>query len=291
MTATRLLASAAMLVALSACFPESALEVRTISLDRLTARQAAELTTPYLSKEGTVVASAEMLNTITVRDHSRNVERIRSMLSARDASPANVSLHFQVIRATDAGVVESGLERIAGALREMLKYEGYALMSEAVVSGSESATTTQTLDGGGVPLDLAVRVADVRGGSRSGSVELEVELSRPQGRLLSTNVVVPVGETVVLGTAYPGEIGTALILTVRGEMGSQKLRASRPARAEHLGRDTRAVEGHAVGAVSGHAVTPSAVPIRSGTKTTTGAAIGGNTSAPARTKVAVPPAS
>jgi hypothetical protein len=302
MTATRLLSSAVMLVALCACFPDRALEVRTISLDRLTGRQAAELASPYLSKQGTVVTSSEMLNTITVRDHSRNVERIRSMLSARDASPANISLHFQVIRATEAGGVEAGLERIAGALTEMLRYEGYALMTEAVVSGSERATTTQTLDGGGIPLELGVRVADVRGTSRNGSVELDVDLSRPQGRLLSTNVVIPVGETVVLGTAYPGEIGSALILTVRGEIGTQKLRASRTPRGDHVQpymRDGHDIEGVAPGArpavgtsvplSSGTTVTPAAAPpVRTKSVKTT---IGTDTRvrSPARTQAAPPP--
>ena len=257
MTAARLFTAAAILVVLCACFPERSLEVRTISLDRLTGRQAAELATPYLSKQGMVSTSAEMLNTITVRDHSRNVERIRSMLSARDASPANISLHFQVIRATDVGGVEAGLERIAGALTEMLRYEGYALLTEAVVSGSERATTTQTLDGGGVPLELGVRVADVRGTSRNGSVELDVDLSRPQGRLLSTNVVIPVGETVVLGTAFPGEMGSALILTVRGEMGTQRVRTTsrskQPITVDMIDHEVAPARAHA-GPVSGAAV-------------------------------------
>ena len=272
MTATRLFTAVAMLVVLCACFPDRALEVRTISLDRLTGKQAAELVSPYLSKQGTVVTSAELLNTITVRDHSRNVERIRSVLSARDASPANISLHFQVIRATDAGAVDAGLERIAGALNEMLRYEGYSLLTEAVVSGSERATTTQTLDGGGVPMELAVRVADVRGTGRNGSVELDVDLSRPQGRMLSTNVVIPVGETVVLGTAFPGEIGSALILTVRGEMGAQRIRTrGQPTRVDHVQpymRDTpRAATGAAVGAGIGHEAPPRGVPVRAGTRT------------------------
>ncbi len=261
MTAARLFTTAVILVVLCACFPDRALEVRTISLDRLTGRQAAELATPYLSKQGLVSTSSEMLNTITVRDHSRNVERIRSMLSARDASPANISLHFQVIRATEVGGVEAGLERIAGALTEMLRYEGYALMTEAVVSGSERATTTQTLDGGGVPLELGVRVADVRGTSRNGSVELDVDLSRPQGRLLSTNVVIPVGETVVLGTAFPGEMGSALILTVRGEIGTQRLRTT------SRSRQPMAVEPY----MKDHEVAPSA---RAHAGPVSGAAVG-----------------
>ena len=233
MTATRLLATAAALVALSACFENRALEVRTISLDHLTGVQAEELAIPYLSKEGQVFRSKEVFNAITVRDHERNVERIQSMIASRDASPANVALKFQLIRATQAGEVGPGLERIADALGELLRFKGYELMSEAVVSASERGMVEQSLDGGGMPLQLGVRINDVRGYEGDGSVELTVELRRPGGALLSTNVVVPMEQTVVLGSAYPGNNGNALILTVRGEMGSQKLRsASRSRRSE-----------------------------------------------------------
>ena len=92
MTVFRLLGAAALLV-LGACFGERDLEVRTISLDHLTAVQAMELAKPYLSKDGMVFHSKEMLNSISVKDHSRNVDRIRNLLSSRDASPANVALH------------------------------------------------------------------------------------------------------------------------------------------------------------------------------------------------------
>jgi len=54
-----------------------------------------------------------------------------------------------------------------------------------------------------------------------------VELRRPgQASLLKTNVVLPMDQTVVLGSAYPGIGGDALILTVRGEMGATELRTS-----------------------------------------------------------------
>ncbi len=240
MTATRLFASAAALLTLCACFEGRALEVRTISLDHLTAAQAAQLVEPYLSAEGKVFFSKDLHNAITVRDHSRNVERVRSMLSSRDASPTAVSLHFQLIRATDAGAVDVGLERMADALGDVLRFKGYQLMSEAVVSGTERGMVQQSLDGGGIPLQLSARVSDVRGMDRSGSVELDVDLRQSGGALLATNVVVPVGQTVVLGTAYPASDGSALILTVRGEMGSQRVRSSsRGRRAE-----AEATHGH-----------------------------------------------
>lgn len=237
MTTTRLLTTTAALVALCACFEDRALEVRTISLDHLTGAQAVELAAPYLSKNGQVFHSKEVFNAITVRDHSRNVDRVRNMLAERDASPSNVALHFQLIRATDAGQVGAGLERIADALGELLRFKGYELMSEAIVSASEHGMVEQSLDAGGLPLQLGVRINDVRGYDNDGSVELTVELRRPGGPLLATNVVVPMEQTVVLGSAYPGSNGDALILTVRGEMGSQRLRSS--SRSRRPGRDER----------------------------------------------------
>src|SRR5690349_16315291 len=124
MTATRLFGIATVIIALSACFPDRALEVRTISLDHLTSAQALELAEPYLSKDGRVFSSKEVLNAITIRDHGRNVNRIQGMLMSRDASPTSVALHFQLIRATEAGAVGAGLERMADALSELLRFKG-----------------------------------------------------------------------------------------------------------------------------------------------------------------------
>lgn len=260
---SRLFASAALLV-LCACFPNRALEVQTISLDHLSAAQARELVAPYLSKDGTVFSSKEVLNAITVRDHSRNVERIRSMLSSRDASPKAVALHFQLIRATDAGGVGEGLDRVAEALGELLRFKGYELMSEAVVSASERGMVEQSLNGGGIPLQLGVQITDVRGSDNNGSVELQVDLRQSGGQLLATSVVVPMGQTVMLGTAYPGNTGSALILTVRGEMGSELLRSSSRRRRgpdEAYAREhARAVIGTAVGAAH-EAGSPTAVEV------------------------------
>ena len=293
MRAIRLLTSTAALFAVCACFENRALEVRTISLDHLTGVQAEELATPYLSKEGQVFRSKEVFNAITVRDHERNVERIQDMLSSRDASPANVALQFQLIRATEAGPVGPGLERIADALGELLRFRGYELMSEAVVSASERGMVEQSLDGGGIPLQLGVRINDVRGYEHDGSVELTVELRRPGGPLLATNVVVPMEQTVVLGSAYPGSNGNALILTVRGEMGSQKLRSSNRTRrsereVELLKEQVEAVEAEIAASAEAAAVAaihsndPHAAPHA------TVVSPGSKTVRPSRAKVAAP---
>ena len=223
MTLTRLAAPLVMVTVLGGCIEQRA-EVATITLDYLTTAQAAALAEPYLSREGKLFISDAALNTITVRDRRDNIRRVQSVLNQRDASPDNVSLHFQVVRATEAGAMDPALARVGTALRELLRFEGYELVSQAVVSASERRVMEQTLSGGSFPLQLGVRINDVAG---SGSVDMQVDLRRDgQPTLLTTNVVVPMGQTVVLGSAYPGAAGEALILTVRGERGSTKLRST-----------------------------------------------------------------
>ena len=228
----RIGAALATLVVLGGCIRDRA-EVSTITLDYLTSSQAVALAEPYLSADGKLFVSDAALNTITVRDREKNVRRIRNMLNERDASPQNVSLHFQVVRATEHGAMDPQLARIGGALRELLRFEGYELVGQAVVSAAERRVVQQSVSGGAFPLQLGLRINDVVGGS--GSVDMEVDLRREgYPSLLATNVVIPMGQTVVLGSAFPGASGEALILTVRGERGSRKLRTSSRERVEDI---------------------------------------------------------
>ena len=227
MTFTRMLSPLAVLGLLAACVPGRPDEVTTISLDYLTTAQAEALAQPYLSNSGRVFRSADALNTITVRDRREHVRRIRSLINERDASPQNVSLHFQVVRASQVGAVDPALERVGAALRDLLKFEGYELLAQTMVSGAEKRVVEQSITAGDLTLQLGVRINDVVGSSNSGSVDMAVDLRRVgHSSLLTTNVVVPMRQTVVLGSAYPGGNGEALILTVRGEMGSSRLRTT-----------------------------------------------------------------
>ncbi len=226
MTFTRCLFGLAVASLGSACIGRHADEVATISLDYLTSAQAEALAQPYLSSEGRLFRSGDALNTITVRDRRDNVRQVQSLLEDRDVSPENVSLQFQVVRATAKGSIDPALESVGNALRELLRFEGYQLVAQTVVSASERRVVEQSIqsEAGDLGLQLGVRINDVV----DGGVDLEVELRRPgHASLLKTNVVLPMEQTVVLGSAYPGSGGDALILTVRGEMGSTELRTSR----------------------------------------------------------------
>ena len=221
---THLAAAVVTIAMLGGCI-ENELEVATIDLDYLTTKQALAIAEPYLSSNGTLMSSDATLNSITVRDRRENVRRVQRVIDQRDASPQNVSLHFQVVRATETGAMDPQLAKVGTALRELLRFEGYQLVAQTMVSVSERRVVEQSLSGGSFPLQLGVRINDIAGGS--GSVDMQVDLRRAgYPSLLATNVVVPMGQTVVLGSAYPGTTGEALILTVRGERGSTRLRTS-----------------------------------------------------------------
>src|SRR5688500_18081184 len=126
MKLTNLAASVVTIAALGGCI-EDELEVATIDLDYLTAKQALAIAEPYMSSDGTLMSSDAMLNTITVRDRRENVRRVERLIEQRDASPQNVSLHFQVVRATEAGGMDPELAKVGNALRELLRFEGYQL--------------------------------------------------------------------------------------------------------------------------------------------------------------------
>ena len=94
---------------------------------------------------------------------------------------------------------------------------------------------TQTLAAESEVLTLQAIVGDLRVDGNEASVHLSVELSRPivamtngkafSPNVLSTDVTVPIGQTVVLGTAastIPNAGARALILTVRPQMGTPK---------------------------------------------------------------------
>lgn len=233
MMISRVFTAAAIAGVLFGCRSEAT--VATIHLDHLTASQARALISPYLSKEGTLEYSQEVPDVITVRDRRENVRQAQAVMRRSDASPRSVSLHFQVIRATAAGGIDPALERIAGALQKLLRFDGYSLVAQTMVSGSERRAIEQNINVGALRLNLAVRINDIVGES---GVDLQVDLRRPgAASVLATNVVVPMGQTVVLGSAYPGSDGEALILTVRGEPGPTRLGAASDHDEDHARAD------------------------------------------------------
>ena len=107
-------------------------------------------------------------------------------------------------------------------------YKGYHLLAEASTTAGEGEEFSLTVTAGEERFALGGEIAVVQGGE-GGSTRIRVRLSRAAGSmyqgkvlspemLLTTGLTVPLGQTVVLGSAAPGGGYKALVLAVRPEV-------------------------------------------------------------------------
>jgi hypothetical protein len=176
------------------------LETKTVELRHLTPKEAVSLLSPYVvNGRGGVFPVSDNLAIITLKDVAENIPRLEQVLAKYDHSPATIRLVFQLIEADTSlksqpppgGRVAADLD---SALRSVLKFHSYRLLSQSVASVGENAGVDQKLAGpdGEPPLTLwtsvgSIRVADASpkpsqsggGSGMSGSVRLQVQLYRP----------------------------------------------------------------------------------------------------------------
>jgi len=223
-------AAAAGLAALAiSCGPE--LEVRTFELSRLDASEAQALIEPYVfrDRQGAPGSTGQMDGVLTVREMPENLDRIETVLERYDQDAADIQLHFQVIEANGFTEQDDAITELTAELRGLLKYEGYRLVGEAVIQTREGgghaeqrvhpAITPENVGvGGAAAFKVVAGVGRVTRSDGETSVLLEVGLSDPWDRLLSTTLTVTDGKTMVLGTTagQPNREGraAALILVV-----------------------------------------------------------------------------
>ena len=213
----------------------SHLIVKTIPLRSLEPRDAASLIAPYIVSEKGGVFDAGRASAITVRETGERIQMIEAVLRERDrvVAPVTLTLRFQLIAADSVPASDPAIEPVASSLRELFKFRGYRLLSEGVTTTSAHHGYTVTLSDGDGRVTLTGMVEDVEADGRSGSVNLKVTLTKntyqvvdgkPSGReetLLGTGVTIPLGQTVVLGSAAAaGGRRQALILVVRPEVAS-----------------------------------------------------------------------
>jgi len=234
------------------------LEAKTIELKHLKPQEAVNLLRPYLvNGAGSVSAVSMDMPIITIKDLASNIPRMEQVLAKYDHSPATIRLVFQLIEAdtgprmiSTAGGVASDLD---AALRSVLKFSGYRLMAQGMATSGEYSNLSQTLARadtvGAYTYDIqaevgTIRLSDatlqspatpVRSASTgettvdtmaTGTVHLNVALVKraaPMYKQNDQNVIVtgldvPLGHTVVLGTAASMKTGVAIILTVKPEL-------------------------------------------------------------------------
>lgn len=211
------------------------LMVKTVPLHYLSSEVAVTLLNPYRQSSGGGVFEVSNVHAITIKETPKVFADMMALLAQYDREPANVTLNFQLIAADASGRRDPAIAGVDSLLRGVLKYTGYHLLGTAMATASERSVATQTLAAESEILTIHAVVGDVRVDGNDASVHVSVQLNRPmtaqsngkafQPNILSTDVTVPVGQTVVLGTAASavGPSGTrALILTIRPQLASPK---------------------------------------------------------------------
>ncbi|MBI4546124.1 MAG: hypothetical protein HY703_13070 [Gemmatimonadetes bacterium] len=217
-------AAVAAAVLLLACGGRDAkLDTRTYRLQHLNPEAAVRLIEPYVYADrkeapGRLAFSPEA-GAVTVTETRDNLEKIARVLGEFDQPRPGITLHFQIIEADGAAAPDPALAQLEGTLRQLFRFKGYRLLAEALVQTQERSNISQRLAGAGGPFHIRGGVGEVRSGART-TLELGVELQAPQlaaGEILSTQVNIVEGQTVVLGTAQPDPRRGALILTVKAD--------------------------------------------------------------------------
>jgi type II secretory pathway component GspD/PulD (secretin) len=203
--------------------------VKTVPLHHLTSTDAVKLLQPYTqSPSGGVFAAPANIRAVTIREIPRIFNEMLAVLREYDREPASVTLNFQLISAEHSTMRDAALAGLDSVLRGVLKFPGYRLLSTSVASAGENVRLSQTLSAEGQSLNLSVGVGDIRIEDTGATVELTVGLYRSvvstnasrvaSPELLSTQVTVPIGQTIVLGSSTTDNGQRALILTVRPQI-------------------------------------------------------------------------
>ena len=130
----------------------------------------------------------------------------------------SVLLRFQIIEADGFGATDPAIADVVQALRDLFRFRGYRLAAESVVrvtSGADYRQRTTDIDGTEY---IIGGVAHIREAGGTSAVRLEVNLWRGNGQeLIRTSLTVPVGQTVVVGSARAAGELPVVILVVRPE--------------------------------------------------------------------------
>jgi hypothetical protein len=219
---------------LAAQAPPAPLITRTIPLRYLRPVDAARLVSPYVRSTHGGVYEAGSVQAVTITETAPVLARIDSLLRENDRAPAVVAFRFQLIAADDTPGSDVAIDSLDATLRSMFRFKGYHLIGEGTTTAAEAESFSLTIAGGEDRFALAGDVLTVQAGA-GGGVRLRVRLDRASGasfqgkpvggeQLLSTGLTVPLGQTVVLGSAAPGGANRALILAVRPEVTSMSRR-------------------------------------------------------------------
>jgi hypothetical protein len=208
-------------LALGGCGGE-ALETRTFELRYLSEDQANRLIDPYVwtDREEGGGALSTSSGAITVRETTANLDQIERVLERFDQPRPSVMLNFQVIEANGVDDGDPAIDAVRNELQRLFRFEGYRLEAETRIGGMEGTTLRQLV--GQDDSERAFLIEGFVGEVRTGetpTVTVQVSLAAGVvGEILATQVTIPAGHAVVLGTAKAPAYDGALILVVRAEI-------------------------------------------------------------------------
>lgn len=214
------------LIATMACNDQRDLKVRTFTLQHLTPADAQSLLVPYARSDGSMIYRAEgAIKAVTVRESATQMTEIERVLKQHDRVPASVLLRFQLIEGLDTAHTDPVLAELLAALEPVLRYRGYRLVGEGIVTVTDQQIFRQTLGSGRHTVALTAEVQEMRLTEDGGAIRLHVRVDPvPSGKgpLLETGLTVPIGQTVLLGSTQ-GPSGGPLLVTVKPGTGTAPL--------------------------------------------------------------------
>lgn len=214
---------------------EPQLEVKTFTLRNLNPEDAAKLVAPYVHPmNGGGVFDVGGMRAITVRETATNMRRIESLLREHDRARATLVLRFQLIAALDSARRDPAIAGIDSALRGLFRFAGYQLLAEGRATAEEyqDFSLTMAANQNRFEINGAIAGVDTTGGTRSVRISIHL-IDRGDARLLdpkmhinlfSTGLTMPLGQSVVLGSAASGIRNPALILVVQPELAPNQRR-------------------------------------------------------------------
>jgi hypothetical protein len=196
------------------------LETRTFEVLYLEDWVAETLVEPYVysGRPGAPGKASVVEGKLTVRETHENLQRIEETLAEFDLPKPVVRLTFQIIEANGDTGVDPEIAGVEAALRQLFRFEGYRLVGEVMVHGTEGNEVFQEFDVpdlGASAIEAVIR--DVRTDSSGGSVQLEMRF-HAGSTVFGTTVRVRAGQTAVLGRT-PSSVGSRnIILAVNTEL-------------------------------------------------------------------------
>ena len=183
------------------------LAVRTVPLTRLTVDDAMALLTPYITSEGGAVFRAGSdVPAITLREKQERMDSLVRLLREYDHPPSSVTLTLKTLIAEDHGGLADELKPLAAILAPFAESGGLRVASSGTVSGAEGQTMMTQLGSGPGAVVVTVDVVSAQTRDSALAVRLRVGVGRPgeSGPSLRTDITVPLGRSLVLGTATSG---------------------------------------------------------------------------------------